>query len=76
MRGGQTISCAKRGMLPMDYIDDIATLEALYGAPSAVSVRKVVHRLTPLYRDWIMASRFCIVSTVGPAGTDGSPAWR
>ncbi|MCW8843059.1 MAG: pyridoxamine 5'-phosphate oxidase family protein [Rhodobacteraceae bacterium] len=57
----------------MDYIDDIATLEALYGAPSAVSVRKVVHRLTPLYRDWIMASRFCIVSTVGPAGTDGSP---
>ncbi len=66
-------SCAKRGLIQMAFIEDIATLEALYGAPSAVSTRKVLHRLTPLHRKWIMASRFCIVSTVGPEGTDGSP---
>ena len=57
----------------MDYITDIAALEALYGKPGAPSLRKVAHRLTPLYRRWIMASRLCILSTVGPAGTDGSP---
>lgn len=27
----------------------------------------------PAYRDWIAQSRFCILSTVGPEGTDGSP---
>lgn len=57
----------------MEFVEDIATLEALYGEPGAASIRKVVHRLTPLYRKWIMTSRFCIVSTVGPEGTDGSP---
>ena len=57
----------------MEFVDDIATLEALYGAPGAASLRKVVHRLTPLHRAWIMASRFCILSTVGPDGTDASP---
>lgn len=36
-------------------------------------MRKVARRLTPLYRDWIMASRFCVLSTVGPEGVDGSP---
>ena len=30
-------------------------------------------RLTPLYRRWIMASRFCVLTSVGPDGTDGSP---
>jgi PPOX class probable FMN-dependent enzyme len=29
--------------------------------------------MTPLYREWIMASKFCVLSTVGPQGTDGSP---
>ena len=65
--------CAKRGLRRMEFVEDIAALEVLYGAPSAVSVDKVVRRLTPLHRDWITASRFCIVSTVGPDGTDGSP---
>lgn len=36
-------------------------------------MRKVAPHLTPLYRKWIMASRFCILSTVGHEGTDGSP---
>ncbi len=57
----------------MAWIEDIAALEALYGTPGAASLRKVAHRLTPLYRKWIMASRFCVLSTVGEAGTDGSP---
>lgn len=66
-------SCAKRGLIPMEYIDDIKELETLYGEPGAVSLRKVVPALTPLYRQWIETSRFCVMSTVGPDGTDGSP---
>lgn len=54
-------------------ITDIAQLEALYGQPGKASLIKVADHLTPLYRKWIMASRLCIVSTVGPDGTDGSP---
>lgn len=56
-----------------NIIGDIAELEAIYGTPGEASVIKVADRLTPLYRDWIMASRMCVVSTVGPDGTDGSP---
>ena len=48
-------------------------LEALYGKPGSASLNKVAHRMTPLYRKWIMASKFCVLSTVGPNGTDGSP---
>ena len=57
----------------MEFIEDIKDLEALYGTPGAASTRKVVRRLTPLYRQWIMTSRYCVLSTVGSDGTDGSP---
>ncbi len=57
----------------MRRISDIPALEALYGVPGAPALRKVAQQLTPLYRDWIMASKLCVLSTVGPAGTDGSP---
>ena len=57
----------------MGKIESIEALEALYGQPGAAALRKVADRLTPLYRQWIMASRLCMLSTVGPAGTDGSP---
>ncbi|MBI1417421.1 MAG: pyridoxamine 5'-phosphate oxidase family protein [Limimaricola sp.] len=57
----------------MTPITDIAALEALYGAPSKAALIKVARRMTPEYRRWIMASRFCILSTVGPEGTDASP---
>ncbi len=57
----------------MEYVTDIAELEALYGEPGSASLNKVAREMTPLYRQWIMASRFCVVSTVGPEGTDGSP---
>ncbi|MWD26715.1 pyridoxamine 5'-phosphate oxidase family protein [Aquicoccus sp. SCR17] len=55
------------------WIEDETALLAHYGTPGRPALRKVVHRLTPLYRRWIMASRFCVLCTVGPEGTDGSP---
>lgn len=57
----------------MDWITDLATLHRTYGVPKPLAVRKVTPRLTPAYRAWIETSRFCILSTVGPEGTDGSP---
>ena len=57
----------------MRRIEDSAELEALYGTPSDAALRKVAQRLTPAYRRWIEAARFCVISTVGPDGTDGTP---
>ncbi|MBT8154867.1 pyridoxamine 5'-phosphate oxidase family protein [Epibacterium ulvae] len=57
----------------MQPIETLEQLEDLYSAPGAPSLRKVVTQMTPLYRKWIMASRFCVLSTIGPEGTDGSP---
>ena len=57
----------------MNWIKDIASLEGLYGASGDASLRKVATQMTPLYRKWIMTSRLCALSTVGPDGTDGSP---
>jgi len=57
----------------MEYITSIEALEDAYGTPSQPALSKVARQMTPLYRNWIMASRFCVLSTVGPDGTDGSP---
>ena len=57
----------------MEFIGDIESLEALYAKPGEASLVKVARRMTPLYRRWIMASRFCVLTTVGPEGVDGSP---
>lgn len=57
----------------MNFLETIEDLEALYGTPGEAALVKVADRLTPSYRAWIMASRFCVLSTVGPEGTDGSP---
>ena len=57
----------------MKAIADIAALEALYGAAAQGSLDKVAGVVTPLYRQWIEASRFMVISTVGPEGVDGSP---
>ena len=56
-----------------DTITDIAALEGLYGTPAKASLIKVADRLTPTCRTWIMASKLCVLSTVGPEGTDASP---
>ncbi|MGB0968544.1 MAG: pyridoxamine 5'-phosphate oxidase family protein [Halocynthiibacter sp.] len=57
----------------MNFVEDIASLEALYGTAGGASILKVTPALTPAYRHWIERSRFCVLSTTGPAGTDGSP---
>ncbi|NSX53854.1 pyridoxamine 5'-phosphate oxidase family protein [Parasulfitobacter algicola] len=57
----------------MEFIATIDDLEKIYGTPVPAAMVKVAHQLTPLYRRWIMASRFCVLTTVGPDGTDGSP---
>ena len=57
----------------MSIIDTIEALESLYGAPKQAALDKVQSRLTPMYSAWINAARFCILSTVGPEGTDASP---
>ncbi len=57
----------------MKMLDTLAELEAIFDAPVPTSLKKVVERLTPAYQSWIGQSRFCILSTVGPEGTDASP---
>ncbi len=57
----------------MRPITDMTELEALYDAAVPASLTKVRTRLSPLYRQWIETARFCVVSTVGPEGTDASP---
>jgi PPOX class probable FMN-dependent enzyme len=57
----------------MRIITELSALESLFGAPSPASLTKVARQITPLYRRWVEASRFCVLSTVGPEGTDGSP---
>ena len=58
----------------MEFIDDIAALEALYDRDiNPLALDKVMTQVTPSYASWIEASRFCILSTVGPGGTDASP---
>ena len=56
-----------------DRISNLTQLEALYDAPSRNSLIKVARHITPEYGAWIAAARFCVLSTVGPDGTDGSP---
>ena len=57
----------------MRYIETIDELESYYGTPGKASTEKVANALTPLYRRWISAARFCVLTTVGPEGTDASP---
>ncbi|MHA3979638.1 pyridoxamine 5'-phosphate oxidase family protein [Halovulum sp. GXIMD14794] len=55
------------------WIEDTAALEALYGTPKPPSTVKVADHVTPEYREWIEASPFCALCTIGPEGLDGSP---
>lgn len=57
----------------MQTIDSLDALEAIYDEPVPASLTKVTTRMTPNYRRWIEASRFLVLSTVGPEGTDASP---
>lgn len=57
----------------MQPIETLEELHALYGTPADTALRKVADRLTADYAAWIGRSRFCILSTIGPEGTDASP---
>jgi PPOX class probable FMN-dependent enzyme len=57
----------------MDHIETLDDLLALYGTPGIGATIKVRPALIPSYRTFIERSRFCILSTVGPEGTDGTP---
>jgi uncharacterized protein len=57
----------------MDWITELDTLHGHYGMPGQPATVKVTDHLTPAYRAWVERSRFCILTTVGPEGTDGSP---
>jgi PPOX class probable FMN-dependent enzyme len=57
----------------MDWISTLDDLHSHYGHPAEAATVKVTPHLTPAYRAWIDRSRFGILTTVGPEGTDGSP---
>ncbi len=57
----------------MMFVESIEELETIYNGVAPPASRKVADRMVPVYRKWIMASRFCVLTTVGPEGTDGSP---
>ena len=54
-------------------IESIEALEALYGAPKAVSIAKEIGHISEHYRAFIEKSPFAIIATVGPEGLDCSP---
>ena len=57
----------------MDWITTLDDLHSHYGTPAKPAVAKVTAHLTPSYRSFLTRSRFCVLTTVGPEGTDGSP---
>ena len=57
----------------MDWITSLDDLHAHYGTAAKPAVAKVTAYLTPSYRAFLTRSRFCVLTTVGPEGTDGSP---
>ena len=57
----------------MNKISTIEELETLYDKPFQGPLDKVQATITPMYEKWINHSRFTILTTVGPEGTDASP---
>jgi hypothetical protein len=54
-------------------ITDLTALESLFGPVSEAAIRKEVNSLHPVYRQWIEASPFAVLATVGSDGLDASP---
>jgi PPOX class probable FMN-dependent enzyme len=54
-------------------IEDVATLERLYGFPAGAAVEKEVSYIHPHYRRMIEVSPFVVLATSGPDGLDTSP---
>lgn len=57
----------------MTWITTLDDLLAHYGTPGEAATVKVTDCLTLACRAWIDRSRFCVLTTVGPEGTDASP---
>jgi PPOX class probable FMN-dependent enzyme len=55
------------------FINDVATLEQLYGQPAGAAVAKEVDYLHPHYQRMIALSPFAVLATNGPGGVDTSP---
>jgi PPOX class probable FMN-dependent enzyme len=54
-------------------VDDLQSLEALYGEVNEVSALKEITYLHPHYAEFIKASPFAVLATAGPHGLDASP---
>jgi PPOX class probable FMN-dependent enzyme len=54
-------------------VADIASLEALYDAPTAESIAREVDYIHPHHRAFIEAAPFAVLATGGPGGLDVSP---
>jgi PPOX class probable FMN-dependent enzyme len=57
----------------MTWITTLDDLHSHYGTPGEAATVKVTDHLTPAYRAYLDRARFCVLTTVGPEGTDGSP---
>ena len=66
-------------MSDIEFIQELSELESLYGAVRECGAvgegarRKVSPILTPLHSEWIAASKFFVMSTVGSMGTRSQP---
>jgi uncharacterized protein len=63
-------------MLQTDHehrITDISVLESLYGAPHQPALVKEIDYVHPVYRRFIEAAPFVVLSTCGHDGLDASP---
>ena len=56
-----------------DTIRTIEQIESLFGAVGEASIAKETTVLHPIYQQWIQASPFAVLATVGPQGLDVSP---
>ena len=54
-------------------VRDLAALEALYGDVNEVSALKEITYLHPVYAEFVKASPFAMLATVGPHSLDASP---
>ncbi len=57
----------------MSWITTLEDLHGHYGTPGQPATVKVTAHLTRSYRAYLDRARFCILTTTGPEGTDGSP---
>ena len=58
---------------PSSVVTDVSQLRALYGEPSAKSLSKEIDHLSDHYCQFVAASPFVVVASVGPEGIDTSP---